>query len=290
MPWCPRAAPSATRPRWKWPRGIRLMVARRTNVCEVPPCGNRQPGRSSPDAPRCGGTPECRELRLLPRQKIPPHLDHHSLDPLQQRCRRRQPRPDLSQGQTQGRNLTTVAKTPPPPTAGRPVQKTGANSDGVPKLKTLEQIFKEKGGYEIVGETLGSAMVGWKCLAPSSQAARPAKQARLPSRSRQRRHRSGMGHRRIGRRGPSRSRLERSRRERRDRHRPHRPRRMQAKDFRLYRGPRICRLSPTLDEFGDFIDGFRPARPENQPSTSATTPDFILANLQEKQALFAMER
>ena len=24
--------------------------------------------------------------------------------------------------------------------------------EGVPKLKTLEQIFKEKGGYEIVGE------------------------------------------------------------------------------------------------------------------------------------------
>src|SRR5438874_1428192 len=33
--------------------------------------------------------------------------------------------------------------------------------EGVPKLKTLEQIFKEKGGYEIAGEILGKDMVGW---------------------------------------------------------------------------------------------------------------------------------
>src|SRR5262249_20311990 len=32
--------------------------------------------------------------------------------------------------------------------------------EGVPKLKTLEQIFKEKGGYEIVGEIPGSGLVG----------------------------------------------------------------------------------------------------------------------------------
>ncbi len=33
--------------------------------------------------------------------------------------------------------------------------------EGVPKLKTLEQVFKEKGGYEIEGELPGSALVGW---------------------------------------------------------------------------------------------------------------------------------
>jgi isoleucyl-tRNA synthetase len=32
---------------------------------------------------------------------------------------------------------------------------------GVPKLKTLEQIFKEKGGYEVVGEVKGADMIGW---------------------------------------------------------------------------------------------------------------------------------
>jgi isoleucyl-tRNA synthetase len=33
--------------------------------------------------------------------------------------------------------------------------------EGVPKLKSIEQIFKEKGGYDILGELLGSEMVGW---------------------------------------------------------------------------------------------------------------------------------
>lgn len=33
--------------------------------------------------------------------------------------------------------------------------------EGVPKLKTLEQIFREKGGFEVLGELPGSEMVGW---------------------------------------------------------------------------------------------------------------------------------
>ncbi len=33
--------------------------------------------------------------------------------------------------------------------------------EGVPKLKALEQIFKEKGGFEVVGELRGAEMVGW---------------------------------------------------------------------------------------------------------------------------------
>src|SRR5262249_43658920 len=32
--------------------------------------------------------------------------------------------------------------------------------EGVPKLKTLEQMFKEKGGYEVVGELSGANLVG----------------------------------------------------------------------------------------------------------------------------------
>src|SRR5947209_7360222 len=32
--------------------------------------------------------------------------------------------------------------------------------EGVPKLKTLEQVFKEKGGYEILGEVPGAELVG----------------------------------------------------------------------------------------------------------------------------------
>ena len=38
--------------------------------------------------------------------------------------------------------------------------------DGVPKLKTLEQIFKERGGYEILGTVLGKDMVGWEYFGP----------------------------------------------------------------------------------------------------------------------------
>ena len=33
--------------------------------------------------------------------------------------------------------------------------------EGVPKLKTIAQIFKERGGYEILGTIKGSDMVGW---------------------------------------------------------------------------------------------------------------------------------
>src|SRR4051794_38714828 len=33
--------------------------------------------------------------------------------------------------------------------------------DGVPKLKSLEQVFKEKGGFEVVGELSGKEMLGW---------------------------------------------------------------------------------------------------------------------------------
>ena len=36
----------------------------------------------------------------------------------------------------------------------------------VPKLKTIEQIFKEKGGYEIIGKVKGSELVGLKYLGP----------------------------------------------------------------------------------------------------------------------------
>ena len=38
--------------------------------------------------------------------------------------------------------------------------------DGIPKLKTIAQIFKEKGGYEEIGTIKGSEMVGWKYDGP----------------------------------------------------------------------------------------------------------------------------
>jgi len=38
--------------------------------------------------------------------------------------------------------------------------------DGVPKLKTLAQIFKERGGYEEIGTVKGADMVGWEYEGP----------------------------------------------------------------------------------------------------------------------------
>ena len=38
--------------------------------------------------------------------------------------------------------------------------------DGVPKLKTIAQIFKEHGGYEVVGSVMGSELVGLKYIGP----------------------------------------------------------------------------------------------------------------------------
>ena len=38
--------------------------------------------------------------------------------------------------------------------------------DGVPKLKTIAQIFKERGGYDIVETIKGADMVGWQYIGP----------------------------------------------------------------------------------------------------------------------------
>jgi isoleucyl-tRNA synthetase len=38
--------------------------------------------------------------------------------------------------------------------------------EGVPKLKSLEQIFKEKGGFEVLGELPGRDLVGWRYDGP----------------------------------------------------------------------------------------------------------------------------
>ena len=38
--------------------------------------------------------------------------------------------------------------------------------DGVPKLKSIEQIFKERGGYEIIDTIKGSDMIGWEYNGP----------------------------------------------------------------------------------------------------------------------------
>jgi isoleucyl-tRNA synthetase len=38
--------------------------------------------------------------------------------------------------------------------------------EGIPKLKTIAQIFKERGGYEVLGKIKGAQMVGWEYEGP----------------------------------------------------------------------------------------------------------------------------
>ena len=52
--------------------------------------------------------------------------------------------------------------------------------DGVPKLKTIAQIFKERGGYEILGTVKGSDMVGWTYDGPYDKFEAQSEQGGFP--------------------------------------------------------------------------------------------------------------
>jgi len=158
--------------------------------------------------------------------------------------------------------------------------------EGVPKLKTLEQIFKEKGGYEIVGEIKGADMVGWQYDGPFDEL--PAQQSKLgyplevaeavidpewaEGTSAAEAHRvvawklvgetegTGIVHIATG---------------------------CGKEDFQLGKEENLPVVAP-LDDFGKFIDGF--GQLDGKSAVDNATTDFILANLQEKQVLFAMER
>ena len=68
----------------------------------------------------------------------------------------------------------------------------------MPKLKTLEQIFKEKGGYEIVGEVKGADMVGWAYDGPFDELPAQQHPGRLPGRDRRRGAQAEMGAGEVG--------------------------------------------------------------------------------------------
>ncbi|MBI3461869.1 MAG: isoleucine--tRNA ligase [Planctomycetes bacterium] len=59
--------------------------------------------------------------------------------------------------------------------------KRGNWVEGVPKLKSVAQIFKEKGGYEIVGELRGSEMVGWTYDGPFDELAAQSRPFGFPA-------------------------------------------------------------------------------------------------------------
>src|SRR5216683_3196623 len=158
--------------------------------------------------------------------------------------------------------------------------------EGVPKLKTLEQIFKEKGGYEIVGEVAGADMIGWPYDGPfdelpaqAHRAGYPAEIAEvvikrewapnLPSRELHRvvaweevgeKEGTGIVHIAPG---------------------------CGKEDFLLGKAEALVPIAP-LDEYGQFLPGF--GELEGKSAVDGASTDWILANLQQKGILLAMER
>jgi isoleucyl-tRNA synthetase len=157
---------------------------------------------------------------------------------------------------------------------------------GVPKLKTLEQIFKEKGGYEIVGEVKGAHMVGWQydgpfdeLLAQQNKAGYPKeiadvvlKQKWAPAVSAKDVHRvvawkdvgeaegTGIVHIAPG---------------------------CGKEDFLLGKEEGLPPVAP-LDEYGSVLSGFGPL--EGKSAVDPATTDQILANLEQKGVLLAVEK
>jgi isoleucyl-tRNA synthetase len=164
--------------------------------------------------------------------------------------------------------------------------KKGNWVDGVPKLKPLSQIFKEKGGYEVVGEVKGAEMLGWTYDGPfdelpaqSQPHGFPApiadvvkKQNWAPAVTAKAAHRvikwdavgetegTGIVHIAPG---------------------------CGKEDFSLGKENGLPPLAP-LDEEGRFHPGYGPL--EGKLAYEESTVDFILENLKGKGVLLAMEK
>ena len=158
--------------------------------------------------------------------------------------------------------------------------------EGVPKLKSIEQIFKEKGGYEVLGELSGTEMLGWSYDGPFDEfeaqghpGGSPAeiadvavKQGWGPAKPANEIHRvipwdavsetegTGIVHIAPG---------------------------CGKEDFALGKEEGLVPIAP-LDEAGIFLHGFEEL--EGQSALDGATIDWILGNLQQKQLLVAVEQ
>ncbi len=158
--------------------------------------------------------------------------------------------------------------------------------EGVPKLKSLEQIFKEKGGFEIEGEIAGKEMLGWTYDGPFDEM--PAQQAAygFPKDIADVVQKQDWGPDKGG----------------RDLHRViaweevgeeegtgivHIAPGCGKEDFSLGRQEQLAPIAP-LDEFGTYESGF--GELDGKSATAHETTDWILENLQEKGLLLAVER
>jgi isoleucyl-tRNA synthetase len=136
---------------------------------------------------------------------------------------------------------------------------------GVPKLSTLEQHFKSKGGYEIVGAVQGADMIGWQYDGPFDDLPEPSKSARAV-------HRviawkdvgetegTGIVHIAPG---------------------------CGKEDFQLGKEEGLPPVAP-LDEYGVFLPGFGELTGKSALDHAAV--DWVLDNLQQKGLLLAVEK
>lgn len=158
--------------------------------------------------------------------------------------------------------------------------------EGVPKLKTLEQIFKEKGGYEILGELKGQDLVGLQYQGPFDEleaqghlGGHPEDIADVvlaqnwgPEKSAREVHRvvawnmvgesegTGIVHIAPG---------------------------CGKEDFQLGKEQGLVPIAP-LDDSGVFLPGFGPLT--GKSTLDPATADWIFNNLQQKGLLFAIEK
>jgi len=158
--------------------------------------------------------------------------------------------------------------------------------EGVPKLKSLEQIFKEKGGFEILGELPGRDMIGWTYDGPFDELPAENHPAGYPGQIAEVVVKQGWGPRQAAR-------------------QIHRVIAWDAvgevegtgivhiapgcgkEDFLLGKEQKLVPVAP-LDEYGVFLPGFGPL--EGRSAIEHATTDWILNDLQQKGLLLAMER
>jgi isoleucyl-tRNA synthetase len=157
--------------------------------------------------------------------------------------------------------------------------------EGVPKLKSIEQIFKEKGGYEVLGELSGTEMLGWPYHGPFDEfeaqshpggfpakiadvavkqkwgAAEPAREIHrvIPWDAVSEAEGTGIVHIAPG---------------------------CGKEDFALAKQEGLVPIAP-LDETGIFLHGF--GELEGQSALDPAAIDWILGNLQHKGLLVAVE-
>ncbi len=158
--------------------------------------------------------------------------------------------------------------------------------EGVPKLKSLEQMFKEKGGFEIEGELPGADMIRWQYDGPFDELPAQANAGGYPAEVASVALKQGWT-------GPTAA---------RDAHRViaweavgetegtgivHIAPGCGAEDFELGKRDKLPPVAP-LDEAGLFVPGFGPLT--GRSGVDPATTDFILEALQQKGVLFAIEK